>query len=1236
MYVTIIIMSFICLGTEFEAIFISTSEPTTDQCEPFNATKSICDRFVFNTVLTRSRSLVVAVGNPFLLLKMEESMIKKHNDPSYNTWRPYIRQCLECNSFSYSRDIKMSDINATTHQLYDCVYSDATLTRSDLLQYSDSKSRDSILENYQKVFESMHGCKMMKLILSNNKDAQLTWNVKENDHRRLKPEEEKINYSEQYLCKLKFLTYRIVEATHVSDSSKKTVEIHGKKNLRYVFDGDTAMVGVFDDCPPDKQYGRVIEVAKRESNLKYICRVADYNPISFFPIDKKNPKLINLPTLSRVILRKKRKEQIDKKYDFDYNDVFVFDPISYERDTDGIRLPRVVQVIPHAVAQKMLFLVSFVTWKKGYTNPLGIVIGACSLGHTLLKAELLLKLKHSVTFNSSGDFTDSPDPVEDAEVDSTLPTIERAFTIDPSDAQNLDDALSIISQGTNRSGHKVYQFGVHIVNAARHIAVDSEEDVAAKRCGTSVYGDKKGGKMMHMLGNRNTRSALSLFPGRLRDVLSVTCNVTMHDSQHIDVGTSDINPTQIRSAFKLSYEHAQDLLRGNIPSQHAAMMQIFDRDPQNPSLRESLRLLYVIAMAMRHRRLRSNSAFVYDIDDSDEVNNWQSHLLVEELMIWANNEVGIKIHSDFPNAAILRKQEPPNEEKLKEIIEQYNDTMSGSLLLSRYLRETGYQDLENIFTDIKLPYNILNRALQESDHLALAHLLSSERLFPQLSVVASKLLPIFKRSEYCCTEENEHNPSAYRHYSLCLDKYAQFTSPIRRYVDIVVQRTLLQQSDLSHEKLEELCISLNDRKKNASSYKKALDQVSLACTLLSNSEVYTAYVSKQERNSVKLSFPDPDLKLKNLFPTTKKLEISRCFPHHAKDSEVYTWKLRVTSLSEDYAAKLLQQPNYTVSRYAATTINSEEADLLKAFRSSDDTKLDIEQFLAIPHESNVEISPRRWLAIQKFIKQPNEEELFHGVKKVLKSLPSRPSSTSPKLSTSNTNFLFLDCDIKLSLRETDPVRLWLSWSTRGPIISPAIQLVEVSPLLRICVQHNTRPAECFSDPDLQQASEKEYQSIEHYVDLWKKVLLAEAAVKSVHECQPIVIRGVHLEWPELKTPDECIEVQYHIPTDFIKMVLPGYFVDNCSEFFRIRIGDLVCARYGCDQDDGVRAVYHLVVHDVQEPKEEERKKEETVILLEAVGKVNCQVSSQIMEKLKSEDEKYLCEIQIVPMSISYR
>lgn len=1232
-------------GTEFEAIFISALECINAAHEPLDATKSICDRYVFNTALTRSRSLVVVVGNPFLLLKVEETLIKKHNDPLYTTWRSYIRQCLECNSFSYSKDIAKSSINDTTRRLYELVYSDSVAT-----PHLNCKPSDSILDSYQKVFESKKGCKNLKLLLSSDQDAQLTWKTTERSggSRVRRKEKEVIHYSDHCLCKLEFLNYRKVKATPLSDK-KKVIIIQGKKNLMNAFDGDTVEVGVFEDCPSNKLYGRVLKCKERGSSLQYICRVADYSPIVFFPIDKKNPKFINLPTLSRVLLQNE-KIASESESNFRYNDVLVFDP----KIDNG--LPRVVQVIPHAVALKMLFLVSFVMWKQKYYNPLGIVIGVCSKGHTLLKAELLLKLEYSVTYNSDED--DLPGP-GDVEPDLDIPRFDRAFTIDPADAKNLDDALSIIKQ-ENENGHEVYQIGVHIANVAKHIAAGSEEDKAAKNCGTSFYG---GRRMMHMLVDKNRRRLLSLSPGKLRDVISVTCNATMLPSGLWQFGDSNINSAQVCSAVKLSYSQAQDLLRGQVPPEHALQISQFDRDNQNPSLCESMRLLHKVAMALRLIRFEnSDKAYTYENDDHDEETNLQAHLLVSELMIWANNEVAKKIHSDYPNTALLCRQHPPSTETpSSEQLEQIHiNGMLGSLFFSSYLNTEGIA-LTN--TDIILSYDTLKQALRENDPILLAHLLSSDRLYPQLAPVISRLRLLSKRSEYCCTDQEETDPTAYRHFSLCLDHYTHFSSPIRRYADIVVQRMLLQQLTLSHDELAELCIHLNNKKRSAASYERAINRIRLACDLLDSSAVCTAYVSQQGTSSMELAFPDPDLTLQSLPHSGKTLETNRCFPY-AKDSEVYTWRLRVTSLTKEYATKLLPIPEYDVNRLSAVSHSNADskADLLKAYCNYDDLTFDVHRFSAVPCESNVPISYNDWEGILRLIREPTEENA-RNVKRALRNLPSKRLATSPKLSTT---YLFWDCDIKLSLKESDSVKVWLSWSTREPVISPAIQLLEVSPLLRICLEHNINPASCFSDPDLEMASLKKYSSSEQYIELWKKVILAEAAAKSVHECQPTVIRDVYLEWPELETPDDCIEVQYYLPTDSIKMTLPGKFLENCSEFFRIRIGDLICARYGCDyqqRDNKLRAVYHFVVHEVQEiegdkletgkeviregkKKKKKRGKrqqvidqavqQDVVVILKPVGTINCRVSSGIKKKLENQSEKFLCEVQIIPMTVSYR
>ena len=104
----------VCAGEEFRACFISTTEPTWKDGSSRNPTKGICDPFVFNTALTRAQSLVVAMGNPFLLLKMERHMVQKYPRIGKG-WSTYIRECLSRNVLSFSPLLKL---NVTQRTLY--------------------------------------------------------------------------------------------------------------------------------------------------------------------------------------------------------------------------------------------------------------------------------------------------------------------------------------------------------------------------------------------------------------------------------------------------------------------------------------------------------------------------------------------------------------------------------------------------------------------------------------------------------------------------------------------------------------------------------------------------------------------------------------------------------------------------------------------------------------------------------------------------------------------------------------------------------------------------------------------------------------------------------------------------------------------------------------------------------------------------------------------------------------
>ncbi len=95
-----------CAGREFRALFLSTSEPTHSDGSTRNPTKSLSDRHIFNTALTRAQSLVIAVGNPFLLLKIEQTMLVKYGDKG-KVWSNYLKRCFEHDSFVVPPTLKL-------------------------------------------------------------------------------------------------------------------------------------------------------------------------------------------------------------------------------------------------------------------------------------------------------------------------------------------------------------------------------------------------------------------------------------------------------------------------------------------------------------------------------------------------------------------------------------------------------------------------------------------------------------------------------------------------------------------------------------------------------------------------------------------------------------------------------------------------------------------------------------------------------------------------------------------------------------------------------------------------------------------------------------------------------------------------------------------------------------------------------------------------------------------------
>ncbi len=1135
-------------------------------------------------------------------------MVERYGEDA-RCWSHYIQQCIECNTFTFSEKLRKDpSCKIQSEKLINKIYK-MSLSKS----LAPLKPLDSILKAYKRVFEELKGCKSTKILLSSNQGARLSWKME--DYETTGEDEEEDGYSppieDVYDCVLDIYKYRKAKGIPL-DSSKQIVKIRGLKNRRGAFNGDTVKVGVFKESPAGKCFGRVQEVTRRGGNLKFICRVSNFNPIVFYPIDEKNPILINLPRLSRSVLKKKKRTDINDM-DLESQDVVVFiAPQIDENNVEEVPLPQIKQVIPLSVAKNMLFLVSFVKWDLKYRSPLGIVEGVFPKGFTRYFAERLLTFEHGVDYNDSNTAGESVTCVSVPQ-DKQRKLYSKAFTIDPEGAQNLDDALSITQCQTTDDGQAVYKVGVHIVNAAKHIKPDTSEDSEARNIGISMYGGGK--KVMHMLASQTLRSQLSLMPDKIRDVISVTCLVTLNqNSKEIAINSVEINEAQVKSVMQLTYKSAQQILMGTIPREHSKVACLFD----SLNLCDSMKLLYDIALAMRLRRMQSDAAYAYDVSDPGEEECWQTHLLVEELMIWANNEVAKKLLASHPDAAILRKQSPPNRDKMQELVSTHESVMANSLSLAKYLTPEQVANPSPILVPVDILQNI-ERALKDGDFSKLAYNLFTNKRYPQLAAVESEVHSIMLPAEYCSIKK-DRDLSEYRHDGLMLNSYTHFSSPMRRYCDIQVQRMLLEclkpspLQEFPHQINNELCLQLNAKMHISKTFEKKRNSVDLSLNLLSSSKVCTAFIIKDKGKKIELRFPSEDL---------------RYFPKKSLSIMVSNvpLSLSVASLKLNNMAEILSQHiNFTSS--ASSTSKGE----IKAVVAATDSSSDLYQseYGFDCEHLYVEIPSERWQETLQLIKMPTLS--LSKAKRSLEVLSNHSVSETGVVDTNN-KWLYAEIKVRDPWKTPGIVTVWLTWSMRGYVLSPTIQLVELSPLIRFCIQHCSRPAECFSDPNLSQASKKSYKNIEQYITLWKTVLLAEAAEKSIREkgMKPTVLCDVSLKWPQLVVPDGAINELYYVTNGKVKMIIPINFARECSEFLKIQTGSLVCVRCEDGTKSGTKAVFHFVVDYIEKNAETDLIQQ---VFMQNIGDSNCRISEDMKHKLESKEWNY--EVQITPMSVSYR
>ena len=986
---------------------------------------------------------------------------------------------------------------------------------------------------------------------------------------------------------IEFYNYRNARCKIDDDTVVKIISLNNRK---FAFDGDTVPIRYNPETLRghvlinDKTY---INTNKRHFGREFLCTVDVTNPKKFLPTDLRHPKFSNLSPVT----------------DTYGNGVICFDPVSIKKGC-----PKVSQFIPFEVAKNMLFVISYLAWKPRFNYPLGIVIKAfppC----TSLTAETLLRVHYTVPCPANEYWDPQPFDYSNCKV------FNNVFTIDPKSAVYLDDALSC-EQCPDQPGR--YTIGIHITDVSCLVPIDTQLDKNAKEILCSYYLESSGRLTQRMLPD-STSKAASLLPNKQVKGFSLVTAVDVIDNEVVDIVTAPvIRHSLIISKRKMSYKEAESILIGR-------------NDSDNE--RDALVILWKFAKYLRKLRLGS---FYFSHDLSSVL----SETLVEELMIFMNTQVAqFLVDKNVP--VILRAQEPPDQIKLKAFVDKHKSDLLCFPNTQKLVYQFYTPKCEAEFS-FELSFNILDIVLSSEDLVTVLNYFVNQFNHPKYLALHNELISLKQKSYYYL---HQSNASECRHHDdLCLEMYTQFTSPIRRYVDIIIQRLLTavldnESSPYTQKKLDELVNHLNEQSctQKWRKFKTHVDEIHLAYQVKEGSQEYlgTIVYSSDRSGEINISFNDPvlysikmtwsihiqNLKVHNMFHEVEKVETNSVveedtdsyqedyeddYYYYDDDDDDVTQEDKMNysdsdtkesstddgveenhegnvSLKCEWKVRSCSMKGNVIS--CTDQINTDGLLKVKILMSTDDTRNTNTLWKKTSFERNIR-QKTKFIPFQQWddlfyrtCDVNNHSELintFGAIRDFIKQ-DNKTSDDTPSTAFSPLCITY----IKLSLQPKEVIKVWLTSTIERNLISPTIQLIELDPMVRICVQHNNDPAKTFAGRLTKSVANKDkYEDEEEYHQLWQPLLVAEAATDTTDDNDIMILHDVKIEWPQLDFKYDSTGTKYYcVPDNEKKNIVINFekeFIETSLPFFYVSIGCLLCIRYK-ETDEGNTIQYIMLL-----------------------------------------------------------
>ncbi|XP_022318580.2 3'-5' exoribonuclease HELZ2-like [Crassostrea virginica] len=947
------------------------------------------------------------------------------------------------------------------------------------------------------------------------------WNVesfkdkKENErfYDEMIPEQELEETLKSNVHKYKRCRFNVVNAhdsvckilDHPDIDGLEEIHISGRSKAGRVFDGDLVLVKIFNYGKYKQNFiGRYQRDVNRNNKLHNV-----YGKVVGIFESKKTKDIAHpvfvcvLDETSNFLMRPVCKSVPKLNIIHDYHNPNVILVFEYDAQSGSLKSQSRFRIDPRNI-KSFTFQVVYIKWTDFHPYPLAAVIKVIKIEENPTSALQNLRLQYHVPkYYGEETVKETERKLQNitlgkvkTEKDREDLTALRVFTIDPSKSLDLDDALSIQTKGEN------YRIGVHIADVGAAIQKGDAIDLEAQERSCTFY-PGQGLKPYHMLPEPFATNICSLLPGVPRPAITIFFTI---DKNSFEVKNVEVKKSTVKSLQQFTYEEVQNIIETDSPA---------------GNLDEDILLLFEIAKTLRYIRIK-NAIFHFPIEvklgeeHTSVLKSIEAHYLVEEFMILANRTIAQFLIRTFPDVLPVRCQEAPSQEKVKAWREQNNPILNMVLRLqdvdpSMDQQRIGLEQIQNVIRYIhvmplqKWVWESLLECARENDMQTAAKLICTDQLHPLQCLALEEWISFQETACYKCTGSVESEKCF--HFSLKMKLYVHFTSPIRRYPDLIVNRLIhaalnKAKCPYSTEEVHDLCEGFNSMMGKAKKFQKQCEVLFWGFQLRNTPKMVHAFVKDFTEKSVSIIIPG----LRKIPVHCKEIPFNLL---HLKEKPSMC---RKNDPNDDLLNLKWLQRLYDVTGKPVTRAGWLGKDAKEAFckRINPHTKAKFVMQETWKTILNV-IVEEKFTELQRMLTITRNDDNFgldedkHNFVKACKDTVLDHSSE-----VETGNVIKQGCEYSMSFSRGQIVSVQVSSEPQKGILSPSLQLFDMTRSIKHCLQHTRDPIKFLSKYSILKP-QKIYTCTVKYLTVWLPLHEMEAVTSAVDD-DSVTINNVQVSF----------------------------------------------------------------------------------------------------------------------------